>query len=109
MGLFRVRKGGIRELQTNLSRGLIACGEIVADRARDNIRPYRLTGAAEESIHVVDRHAYTWPNPAVFVAGASGDTYFIEMGTVHSPARLFLTQALDSTEREFAHIMRRGK
>ncbi len=107
--MFRVRQSGIRELQMQMSRGLIACGVIVADRARDNIHPYWLTGAAEESIHVVDRHAYSWPNPAVFVAGASGDTYFIEMGTVHSPARLFLTQALDSTEREFPNLMRRGK
>lgn len=107
--MWRVRKEGIQELQNILSRGMIACAYVVEDQAKANIRPYRLTGAAEDSIHVVDRHAYEWPTPAVFVSGASGDTYFIEIGTVHSPARLFLSQALDSTEREFPNIMRRGK
>jgi hypothetical protein len=47
-----------------------------------------------------------WPRPAVFVATASGDGYFVEMGTVHSPARLFLSQALDSTVGQFNRIMK---
>jgi hypothetical protein len=106
--MFRRRESGIRELQELMQRGMIACGLQVAEQARANIRPYRLTGAAEESIHVNIEHVDEWPRPAVFVAGASGDTYFIEMGTVHSPARLFLSQALDSTAREFPNIMRQN-
>jgi hypothetical protein len=106
--MFRRRQSGIRELEIMIERGMIACGLEVAEQARSNIRPYRLTGAAEESIHVNIEHVDEWPRPAVFVAGASGDTYYIEMGTVHSPARLFLSQALDSVSREFPNILRQN-
>jgi hypothetical protein len=106
---WRRNPGGIRELEMTIERGMIACALVVADRARANVHPYRFTGAVEDSIHVNIDHVGEWPRPAVFVATASGDGYYVEMGTVHSPARLFLSQALDSTEREFPNIMRRGK
>jgi hypothetical protein len=107
--MFRRRESGIRELQELMQRGMIACGLQVAEQARANVHPYRLTGAVEDSIHVNIEHVDEWPRPAVFVATASGDGYFIEMGTVHSPARLFLSQALDSTAREFPNIMKNGR
>jgi hypothetical protein len=105
---FRVRREGIRELEEIVERGMIACALVVADQARVNVRPYRLTGAVEASIHVNIAHVGEWPRPAVFVATASGDGYYVEMGTVHSPARLFLSQALDTTQREFPNIIRQN-
>jgi hypothetical protein len=103
---WRIRREGVRQLEQLIERGMIACAQVVADQARANVRPYRLTGAVEDSIHLNIEHVDEWPDPAVFVATASGDGYFIEMGTVHSPARLFLSQAIDSTARDFPNIMR---
>jgi hypothetical protein len=105
---WKERPDGIRQLQVQMERGMIACALHVADQARANVHPYRLTGAVEDSIHTNIEHVDEWPRPAVFVATASGDGYFIEMGTVHSPARLFLSQALDSVAREFPNIIRQN-
>jgi len=105
---FRRRPEGIVELQKLLERGMEACGEVVADRARTNIRPYRDTGAVEDSIHLNTEHLSEWPDPVVFVSTASGDGYWIEMGTSDTPARLFLSQALDSTARDFPNLMRQS-
>lgn len=91
-----------------LERGMEAGAEVVADRARANIRPYRFTGAVEESIHLNVDHLSEWPDPVVFVSTASGDGYWVEMGTNDTPARLFLSQALDSTAREFPNLMRQS-
>lgn len=85
-----------------------AGAEVVADRARANIRPYRYSGAVEDSIHLNTEHLGEWPDPVVFVSTASGDGYWIEMGTNDTPARLFLSQALDSTARELPHLMRQA-
>ena len=104
--MFRRRPDGIRQLEMLMERGMIACAEEVEVQARTNIAPYRDTGAAEESIHLNTEHISEWPDPVVFVAGASGDTFWIEMGTNDTPARLFLTQALDSVARQFPNIMR---
>lgn len=102
---FHLNPMGIRQLEQQFERGLVACGEAVADSARANIRPYRFTGAIEDSIHVNENHVNEWPRAAVFVATASGDGYYVEMGTRHSPARLFLSQALDSNVGQFGRIM----
>ena len=53
---------GLRQLEQMLERGLVACAEAVEDQARSNIHPYRLTGAAEDSLHVVERHVNEWPD-----------------------------------------------
>lgn len=104
--VWRPRPLGQRELEILIERGLVAGAEVVADRARANIHPYRYTGAIEDSIHVVEDHVGAWPKPAVFVSTASGDGYYVEMGTVKTPARLYLSQALDSTIMEFPSLMK---
>ena len=105
---FRRRPEGILELQRILERGMEVGAEVVADRARSNIRPYRFTGAVEASIHLNTEHLSEWPDPVVFVSTASGDGYWIEMGTNDTPARLFLSQALDATARDFPKLMRQS-
>ena len=104
--MFRIRRQGIHELEDLIERGMEAGAEVVADQARANIRPFRNTGDFEDSIHVNTEHLSEWPEPVVFVSSASGDGYFIEMGTVDTPARLPLSQALDSVARQLPHLMR---
>src|SRR5574338_245797 len=58
---WRVNPGGIRELEMLVERGLVACGEAVADAARANIAPHRVTGAVEDSIYVNDALVEEWP------------------------------------------------
>ena len=106
--MWRIRPLGIRELEQLIERGMEASAEVVADRVRANLRPYRDTGAAEESIHLNTEHLSEWPDPVVFVAGASGDTFFIDQGTVDTPARLAFEQALDATARQFPRLMRQS-
>jgi hypothetical protein len=103
---WRVRREGVRELEQLIERGMEACAEVVADRVRANLRPYRDTGAAEDSIHLNTEHLDEWPDPVVFVSGASGDTYFIDQGTSDTPARLVFEQALDATTRDFPRLIR---
>jgi hypothetical protein len=105
---WRIRPQGITELQRLIERGMEAGAEVVADRARANIAPYRNTGAVEDSIHLNTEHLSEWPDPVVFVSTASGDGYWVEMGTVDTPARLFLSQALDSTARDLPRLMRQS-
>jgi hypothetical protein len=105
---WRIRPQGITELQRLIEHGMEAGAEVVADRARANIAPYRNTGAVEDSIHLNTEHLSEWPDPVVFVSTASGDGYWVEMGTVDTPARLFLSQALDSTARDLPRLMRQS-
>ena len=104
--IFKRRPAGEAELRSLLERGMIACAEEVEAQARINIHPYRDTGDAEDSIHLNTEHVSEWPDPVVFVAGASGDTFFIHEGTVKTPYRPFLAMALDSVARRFPNIMR---
>jgi hypothetical protein len=106
--MFKIRQSGIRELEMLLERGMEAGAEVVAERARANLRPYRDTGAAEDSIHLNTEHLSEWPDPVVFVSTASGDGFFIHEGTVDTPYRPFLAMALDSTAREFPRLMRQS-
>src|SRR5688572_30099297 len=105
---WRTRPSGIGELQVLIEDGMETCAEVVADQVRANLRPYRDTGAAEDSIQLITEHLDEWPDPVVFVAGASGDTFFIDQGTVDTPARLAFEQALDSVARSFPNIMRQS-
>ena len=102
------RPGGIRELEMLVERGMEASAEVVADRARANIRPHRVTGAIEDSIHLNTEHLGEWPKPAVFVSTASGDGFFVHEGTVDTPYIPFLAMALDATVREFPKLIRQG-
>lgn len=106
--MWNPRPGGIRELEMLIERGMEAGAEVVADRARANIAPYRDTGAAEDTIHLNTEHLGAWPRPVVFVGSASGDSFFIHEGTVDTPYRPYLAEALDSTIRDFPRLMRQG-
>ncbi len=92
---FRIRPQGIEEINDQVRRGLLATAEAIVPIARANLAPYRDTGASADSLHVVDRHLND-DEPVAFVATASGDGFFIHEGTVDTPARPFLSQALDS-------------
>jgi hypothetical protein len=105
---WRVNPGGIRELEMLVERGLVACGEAVADAARANIAPHRVTGAVEDSIYVNDSLVEEWPRPVVFVAAASGDSFWVHEGTVDTPYIPFLAEALDSVAREFPRLIKQG-
>lgn len=91
-----------------IEQGMEAGAEVVAQRGRENISPYRDTGAVEDSIHLNTEHLGEWPRPVVFVSTASGDGFFVHEGTVDTPYRPFLAEALDSTIRDFPRLMRRG-
>ena len=110
MALFnwRTNPGGIRALEMMVERGLVAIGEVVAEKGRANLRPYRDTGAAEDSIHLNLEHLEEWPRPVVFVSTASGDGFFIHEGTVDTPYRPFFSMALDETQRDFPRLLRQG-
>lgn len=102
------RPGGMRELEMMLERGMEAAAEVVADRARENIAPHRVTGAIEDSIHLNVEHLDEWPRPVVFVGAASGDSFFVHEGTVDTPYIPFLAEALDSTIGDFPRLIRNG-
>lgn len=103
---FRWRPGGVEQIEQQVKRGMLAAGEAIVPIARSNLAPYRDTGASADSLHVVDRHLDDDKEPAVFVATASGDGFFIHEGTVDTPARPFLTQALDSIARRLPQYVR---
>jgi len=105
---WRTRPSGIREIEMQVERGMEVGAELVADQVRANLRPYRDTGAAEESIHLNTEHLSEWPDPVVFVAGASGDTFFIDQGTNDTPARLAFPQALDAVARLLPNLIRQS-
>jgi len=102
------RPDGVRELEMLIERGMEAGAEVVAERARANIRPHRFTGAAEDTIHLNVEHLGEWPRPVVFVGSASGDSFFIHEGTNDTPYRPYLAEALDSTIGDFPRLMRQG-
>ena len=106
--IWNPRPGGIRELEMIIERGMEAGAEVVAQRGRENIAPYRDTGAVEDSIHLNTEHLGEWPRPAVFVSTASGDGFFVHEGTIDTPYRPFLAEALDSTIRDFPRLIRQG-
>jgi hypothetical protein len=64
---WKERPQGQQELQQLIERGMEAGAEVVADRARANIRPYRYSGDVEDSIHLNVDHISEWPDPVVFV------------------------------------------
>ena len=106
--MFKLRPLGIRQLQGQLSDGL----EAVADRilaeavARAPVETVRDPAYTRDTLHTDKTHAREWPKPAVFVATASGDGFFVHEGTVDTPAHPFLTQALDSVRRQIPSIIR---
>lgn len=105
---WRTRPAGIREIEMQVERGMELGAEMVASNIRGLLRPYRDTGAAEDSIHLNTEHISEWPDPVVFVAGASGDTFFIDQGTNDTPARLVFGQGLDMVARQLPNLIRQS-
>ena len=91
-------KAGLEDILDQVAAGLVETCNQILPIAQSILVPHRETGAASDSLHVVDR----WANgttPAAFVATASGDGFFIHEGTVDTPAVPFLSQALSRTQR----------
>jgi hypothetical protein len=105
---FKIRRSGIVALQNELSDGL----EAVADRllaecqARAPVETIRDPAFTRDTLHTDKTHSREWPRPAVFVATASGDGFFVHEGTVDTPAQPFMSQALDSIQRQIPSIIR---
>ena len=78
--MFRINHMGMRQLENELSNGLEAVADRILEGARG--RAPVLTGTLRESLHTNKEHSREWPKPAVFVATASGDGFFIHEGTV---------------------------
>lgn len=102
---FKINRRGIAQLQDGISDGLEAIADTILTRARPLV-PVD-TGATRDSLHTDKTHSREWPKPAVFVAGATGSSFFVHEGTVDTPAHPFLTMALDSVRPDMASIMRR--
>lgn len=106
--MFKIRRAGINQLQNQLSDGL----EAVADRllaeaqARAPVETARDPAYTRDTLHTDKSHSREWPRPAVFVATASGDGFFVHEGTSDTPAQPFLSQALDSIQRQIPSIIR---
>lgn len=105
---FRIRPEGMSEIESGISQGMILAGEEVAERGRANIAPFRVSGAVEDTIRVIDVYADDWPDPAVIVTTGSGDGFFVHEGTVDTPAHPFFSQALDSVIGEMPQFLKRG-
>lgn len=102
--MFKINRRGLRSLEDQLSDGLEAVADEILRQALPRV-PVE-TGAVRDSLHTDKTHSREWPQPAVFVATASGDGFFVHEGTVDTPARPFLSQALDSVRREIPGIIR---
>jgi hypothetical protein len=105
---FRIRRPGIRQLQDQLSDGLEAVADRLLDEARSRapVETKRDPAFTRDTLHTDKTHSREWPKPAVFVATASGDGFFVHEGTVDTPAQPFLSQALDSIQRQIPSIIR---
>jgi hypothetical protein len=107
--MIRIRPLGMMALQHQLSDGLEAVGEEIYTVAYANapVETKRDPAYTRDTLHVNKEHSREWPRPAVFVATASGDGFFVHEGTVDTPAQPFLSQALDSVRSRIPGIIRR--
>ena len=106
--MFKIRRAGIAQLQNQLSDGL----EAVADRllavcvATSPVELVRDPAITRDSLHTDKTHSREWPKPAVFVATASGDGFFVHEGTTDTPAQPWMSRALDGLRAEIPGIIR---
>ena len=106
--MFKINRRGIGQLQDQLSDGL----EAVADRllavakVTSPVELVRDPAITRDSLHTDKTHSREWPKPAVFVATASGDGFFVHEGTVDTPAQPWLSQALDGLRKDIPSIIR---
>ena len=99
---------GMRSLQDQLSDGLEAVADRVLDGARSRapVETKRDPAYTRDTLHTDKSHSREWPKPAVFVATASGDGFFVHEGTVDTPPHPFLSDALDAETRQIPSIIR---
>lgn len=106
--MFKIDRRGMGQLQDQLSDGL----EAVADRlltvakATSPVELVRDPAITRDSLHTDKTHSREWPKPAVFVATASGDGFFVHEGTSDTLAQPWLSRALDGLVREIPSIIR---
>lgn len=106
--MFRIRPQGIRQLQNELSDGLEAVADRLLDvaRALAPVETTRDPAYTRDTLHTDKSHSREWPKPAVFVATASGDGFWVHEGTVDTPPHPFLSQSLDQVRRDIPSIIR---
>ena len=106
--MFKIRRAGIAQLQNQLSDGLEAVADrlLTEARSRAPVETIRDPAFTRDTLHTDKSHSREWPRPAVFVATASGDGFFVHEGTSDTPAQPFLSQALDAVRREIPGIIR---
>ena len=102
--MFKIRRQGVAQLQDQLSDGLEAVAERILQEAHTRV-PVD-TGTLKSSLHTDQSHSREWPEPATFVATASGDGFFVHEGTSDTPAQPFLSQALDAVRAQIPSIIR---
>lgn len=107
--MFRIRPQGVRQLQDQLSDGLEAVADRILSEARNRapVETKRDPAYTRDTLHTDKTHSREWPKPAVFVATASGDGFFVHEGTADTPAQPFLSEALDAVRRDIPGIIRR--
>ena len=106
--MFKIRQTGIMQLQNQLSDGLEAVADRLLDisKATAPVETVRDPAFTRDTLHTDKSHSREWPKPAVFVATASGDGFFVHEGTSDTPAQPWLSQALDSIQRQIPPIIR---
>ena len=105
---FRIRRSGMAQLQNQLSDGLEAVAErlLAVSKATAPVETVRDPAFTRDTLHTDLTHSREWPKPAVFVATASGDGFFVHEGTVDTPAQPWLSQALDGLRKQIPSIIR---
>lgn len=106
--MLKIRRSGMLQLQDQLSDGLEAVADVLLVEARNNapVETIRDPAYTRDSLHTDKTHSREWPKPAVFVATASGDGFFVHEGTVDTPPHPFLSMALDTIRRQIPSIIR---
>ena len=106
--MFRINRRGMGQLQDQLSDGLEAVADrlLVRLKATSPVETVRDPAITRESLHTDKSHSREWPKPAVFVATASGDGFFVHEGTSDTPAQPWMSQGLDAETRNIPSIIR---
>ena len=106
--MFKIRRSGMAQLQNQLSDGLEAVADrlLIESRNRAPVETVRDPAYTRDTLHTDKEHSREWPKPAVFVATASGDGFFVHEGTSDTPAQPFMSQALDAVRSQIPGIIR---
>jgi hypothetical protein len=106
--MLKIRRAGMRQLEGQLSDGLEAVADqlLAVCKATSPVELVRDPAITRDSLHTDKTHSREWPKPAVFVATASGDGFFVHEGTVDTVAQPWMSQALDGMIRQIPSIIR---